>query len=94
MSESASVPLMMEQLSATDLSVLRVLVDFPGRVASRESIMRLAGLSDVSSRRVDSSLVALRRVLGADNIITVRRRGWMLSDEAQKLAVKRLPREI
>jgi DNA-binding winged helix-turn-helix (wHTH) protein len=56
--------------------------------------MRLAGLTDVSSRRVDSSLVALRRVLGADNIITVRRRGWILSDEAQKLAVKLLPREI
>ena len=94
MSNSASVPLAQNQLSATDLSILRVLLDYPGRVASRESILRLSGLSDLSSRRVDSSLVALRRVLGSDSIITVRRRGWMLSDDALTVAAKLLAHKI
>jgi DNA-binding response OmpR family regulator len=81
-------------LSETDLSILRVLTDSQGRVVSRESILRLAGLDNVSARRADASVVVLRRVLGAESIITVRRRGWMLSDEAHKAAVQLLAREI
>ena len=81
-------------LSETDLSILRVLADSQGRVVSRESILRLAGLDNVSARRADASVVVLRRVLGAESIITVRRRGWMLSDEAHKAAVQLLAREI
>jgi DNA-binding winged helix-turn-helix (wHTH) protein len=81
-------------LSETDLSILRVLSDSQGRIVSRESILRLAGLDNVSARRADASLVVLRKVLGADSVITVRRRGWMLSDEAHKAAVKLLAREI
>ena len=81
-------------LSETDLSILRVLADSQGRVVSRESILRLAGLDNVSARRADASVVVLRRVLGAESIITVRRRGWMLSEEAHKAAVKLLSREI
>ena len=81
-------------LSETDLSILRVLLDAKGRVVSRESILRLAGLDNVSARRADSSLVVLRKVLGADSVVTVRRRGWMLSDEAHKAAAKLLSREI
>lgn len=74
--------------SQTDLSILRVLSDSKGRVVSRESILRLTGLDNVSARRVDASLVVLRRVLGPESIITVRRRGWILSDEAHKAAEK------
>ena len=81
-------------LSETDLSILRVLSDSRGRVVSRESILRLAGLDNVSARRADASLVVLRKILGAENVITVRRRGWMLSDEAHEAAEKLLPRGI
>ena len=81
-------------LSETDLSILRVLAGSKGRVVSRESILRLAGLDNVSARRADASLVVLRKVLGADSVITVRRRGWMLSEEVHKAAVELLSREI
>ena len=81
-------------LSETDLSILRVLSDSKGRVVSRESLLRLAGIDNVSARRADASLVVLRKVLGAENVINVRRRGWMLSDEAHKAAVELLAREI
>ena len=66
-------------LSHTDLAVLRVLVESPDRIVGRETIIRRAGLDSVSMRRADASIVVLRRVLGADSIITVRRRGWMLA---------------
>ena len=81
-------------LSETDLSILRVLSASKGRVVSRESILRLAGLDNVSARRADSSLVVLRKVLGPENVITVRRRGWMLSDAAHNAAEKLLSRGI
>jgi DNA-binding winged helix-turn-helix (wHTH) protein len=81
-------------LSETDLSILRVLLDAKGRVVSRESILRLAGLDNVSARRADASLVVLRKVFGPENVITVRRRGWMLSEEAHKAAEKLLSRGI
>jgi DNA-binding winged helix-turn-helix (wHTH) protein len=79
-------------LSETDLSILRVLSDSQGRVVSRESILRLAGLDNFSARRADASLVVLRKVLGADSVITVRRRGWMLSEDAHEAVVKLLTR--
>lgn len=81
-------------LSETDLSILRVLSASKGRVVSRESILRLAGLDNVSARRADASLVVLRKVLGPDSVITVRSRGWILTDAAQIAAVKLLTREI
>jgi DNA-binding response OmpR family regulator len=81
-------------LSQTDLSILRVLSDSKGHVVSRESILRLAGLDNVSARRADASLVVLRKVLGPKSLITVRRRGWMLSEEAHNAAEKLLSRGI
>lgn len=67
-------------LSATDTKVLRVLWDSSGKVLSRETVMRKAGLDATSARRVDSSIVVLRRVLGPDAVRTVRRRGWILTE--------------
>lgn len=67
------------ELSSTDLMVLITLLQHAGRVIGRESISRLAGLEAESARRVDTCLVAIRKVLGADSIVTIRRRGWMLS---------------
>jgi DNA-binding response OmpR family regulator len=81
-------------LSETDLSILRVLSASKGRIVSRESILRLAGLHNVSARRADASLVVLRKVLGPESVITVRRRGWMLSEEAHNAAAELLERGI
>ena len=71
-------------------AVLSVLVDNAGRVVGRREIARRAGLAELSERRCDSLLVHVRRQLGADSIVTVRRRGWMLAPhvvEAARLAL-------
>ena len=79
-------------LSPTDTKVLRVLWDSPGKVLSRETLVRKAGLDTSSARRVDSSMVVLRRVLGPDAVRTVRRRGWMLTEEGHQAAHRFLER--
>lgn len=66
-------------LSTTDAAVLRVLRDHAGRIVGRSTINREAGLDHCTERRCDSAIVSLRRVLGPDAIVTVRRRGWMLT---------------
>lgn len=66
-------------LSQTDQAVLKVLIESPDRIVGRETIVRRAGLDSVTMRRADASIVVLRRILGAEAIITVRRRGWMLA---------------
>ena len=68
-----------------------MLVDAAGRVLSRESVMRMAAIEASSARRVDSSMVVLRRILGPDAIRTVRRRGWMLTEEGAAAARRFLP---
>lgn len=73
-------------LSATDRAVLGVLLSHCGRVTGRETILRMADLDHLGARRVDASIVLLRRVLGADAISTVRRRGWMLNAKSAPLA--------
>ena len=66
-------------LSPSEESIVRILLDNHDKVIGRESLSRLAGLDAESARRVDSCLVAIRKVLGPDSIVTIRRRGWMLS---------------
>ena len=68
-------------LSVTDLAVLQVLRRHAGRIVGRATINREAGLDHCTERRCDSAIVTLRRALGADSITTVRRRGWMLTDD-------------
>lgn len=55
-----------------------VLASNVGRVLSRAELARRAGLADLSSRRCDSLIVGIRRAIGAERVVTVRRRGWML----------------
>ena len=62
--------------------MLNVLLINRGRVISRRELARRAGLADLSERRCDSLLVAIRRALGPKSVVTVRSRGWMLSSEA------------
>ena len=62
--------------------MLSVLLANRGRVISRRELARRAGLADLSERRCDSLLVSIRRALGPNSVVTVRSRGWMLSDEA------------
>ena len=62
--------------------MLAVLVAAAGRVVARTELARAAGLADLSSRRVDSVLVRLRRRLPEGALVTVRGRGWALRREA------------
>jgi DNA-binding winged helix-turn-helix (wHTH) protein len=62
-----------------DLHILRLLVESEGKIVGRDFLARQTGLESASARRVDASLVSIRRWLGADSLVTVRRRGWMLS---------------
>jgi DNA-binding winged helix-turn-helix (wHTH) protein len=70
------------RLGEQEQSVLSVLLVNRGRVISRRELARRAGLANLSERRCDSLLVAIRRALGPESVVTVRSRGWMLSDEA------------
>ena len=57
-----------------------VLAAHTGRVLSRAELARRAGLADLSARRCDSLILGIRRAIGHDRIVTVRRRGWMLTE--------------
>jgi DNA-binding winged helix-turn-helix (wHTH) protein len=72
--------------TALDLHVLRLLVESQGKIIGRDFLARQTGLESASARRIDASLVAIRRWLGADSLVTVRRRGWMLTDNGHKAA--------
>lgn len=65
-------------LPPTESAVLEALVRAGGKVVSRATIVRDGGLGHLSTRRTDAAIVALRRLLGADSVITVRQRGWRL----------------
>jgi DNA-binding winged helix-turn-helix (wHTH) protein len=69
------------RLGEQEQSVLSVLLANRGRVISRRELARRAGLANLSERRCDSLLVAIRRALGPNSVVTVRSRGWMLSDD-------------
>jgi DNA-binding response OmpR family regulator len=65
-------------LTAQERAVYDVLVAHAGKVISRNEIAREAGISNLNARRCDSLIVGIRRCVGAERIVTVRRRGWMM----------------
>jgi DNA-binding response OmpR family regulator len=67
-----------DALSPQELAVYRALLARRGRVVSRAELARSAAIADLSDRRCDSLIVGIRRAVGAEQIVTVRRRGWML----------------
>ena len=69
-------------LTPQERAVLDALAARSGRVVSRSELARAVGVADLSERRCDSLVVAVRRAVGADRVLTVRRRGWMLVDAA------------
>jgi DNA-binding winged helix-turn-helix (wHTH) protein len=73
------------RLGATEAAVLGVLLQRVGKVTGRHDLNRLARLEG-SDRRCDAALVPVRRALGDDAIVTIRRRGWMLRKEATAAA--------
>jgi DNA-binding winged helix-turn-helix (wHTH) protein len=75
------------KLGPREVAVLHALVESGGRVVDRDRLRRDAGLQDLNDRSCDSALVGIRRVLGPDAVVTVRRRGWRLDPEAVALAV-------
>lgn len=73
-------------LNPHERAVLAALVDSGGRVVDRDQLRREAGLEGLNDRRCESALVGVRRVLGPDAILTVRRRGWRLNPDVLALA--------
>ena len=73
-------------LAPAEVTILRLLLENGDKVVGRESLSRLAGLDAESAHRVDACLVAIRKVLGPDSVVTIRRRGWMLSTTGRPAA--------
>jgi DNA-binding winged helix-turn-helix (wHTH) protein len=77
-----------------DIEVLRILVASAGKIVGRDFIARQSGIDSTTARRVDASLVAIRRWVGSDALVTVRRRGWMLTSEGQETAETFLRQQV
>ena len=75
------------QLGPRERAVLTALVEHRGRVVDRDRLRRDAGLADLSARRCEAMLVGIRRALGPDAVVTVRRRGWRLNPDVMALAL-------
>jgi DNA-binding response OmpR family regulator len=69
-------------LTSQERAVYDVLAQHPGKVVSRSELARMAGISNLSERRCDSLIVGIRRRVGPERIVTVRRRGWMFAEPA------------
>lgn len=73
-------------MTPTETAVLAVFVENAGRVVSRDTLRRSAGLQHCTERRCDSVVSSIRAMLGNNALLTVRSRGWMLSPDAVAVA--------
>lgn len=81
-------------LTSLDIGTLRLLIENSGRIIGRDQLARLLNVEASAARRVDGSLVVLRRLLGPDAIMTVRSRGWMLTVAGIATATRILQTQI
>lgn len=84
----------MSSLSAVDRRILDALLQQEGKITSRDTLMRLAAVESLTNRRVDVSIVVLRKILGQNSIQTVRQRGWMLTETGLMAAHKLLAGQV
>ena len=84
----------LNNLSAVDRRILNALLQQRGKISSRDTLARLAAVESLTSRRVDVSIVAIRRALGSESITTIRQRGWMLTPHGVAKAEILLAREV
>jgi DNA-binding winged helix-turn-helix (wHTH) protein len=75
------------ELGHRERAVLCALVEQRGRVVDRDELRRRAGLEHLSDRRCDAVLVGIRRALGPEAVVTVRRRGWRLHPDVMAVAL-------
>jgi len=68
-----------DRLGRAGAAIYATLFDRAGRVVSRAELARAAGIADLGPRRCDALMVDIRRLVGAERLVTVRRRGWMLA---------------
>jgi DNA-binding response OmpR family regulator len=68
----------LEGLTPQERAVYEALAARPNRVMTRLEIARAVGIIDLNQRRCDSLIVGIRRVIGSDCLLTVRRRGYLL----------------
>ena len=71
---------LVEPLTPREEAMLALLLAHRGRVVTRTELARVAGLR-ISSRRIDVHLVNVRRHVGAERLVNVRSRGWMVPVE-------------
>ena len=83
MLEGLLVPLV--RALGPDMGASLVLVHGDHGVSVRCGV-QVAGLEG-SERRCEATLVMLRKALGHTSIVTIRRRGWMLVNDALPLAL-------
>jgi len=68
-------------LSPRQFSVLELLAT--GRVVTRAELIQHAGLQGLSDRRCEGILLGLRKIIGDDAIVNLRKRGWRLLPETE-----------
>ncbi len=68
-------------LSDQEHAVFNAINAARGRLITRTELARVAQVPVTPARRVDGLLINVRRALAPEELINVRRRGWMLEAE-------------
>lgn len=71
-----------DHLGIRERQILLALIERHGKVLSRGDLAHHIGITDLSTRRCDSAIAALRKRLPSGAITTVHKRGWYLDPGA------------